>query len=184
MSFFIRSFLFLALCLLFFQCGRDKIAVENFEEAEKILNNEMPMYTFREVSTSYTEDTKKVMQIKSPLQYRYENGNERFPEGISLVRYNKKEEKRTTLRADSAYYNFQKDIYKVMGNVVVVNLEKKQTLETQELNWDKKTEEIFTETDVKITDEYQTIEGKGMRANQDFSQYSLSEVTGTVQLQQ
>ncbi len=160
----------------------EKVEVANFEDAEKILNNEQPMYTFQDISTLYTEETKKVMKIDAPLQLRYENGNERFPNGIELERYNPEQAVMTTLVADSGFYNYEEDVYKVMGNVVVVNLEKKQTLETDELNWDRKAQQIHTDRPVKITDEYQIIEGKGMRANQDFSEYTLNEVTGSVAL--
>ncbi len=169
---------FIIAVAIFSSCSNDT-PIKNFDEAEKILNNERPMYTFRNIGTLYTEETKKVMKVNAPLQYRYENGDERFPNGIDLERYDKKEGVMTTLVADSAYYNFEQDIYKVMGHVVVVNLEKKQKLETELLNWDRNKEEIYTDKDVKITDEYQVINGKGMRANQDFSEYSLTEVTGS-----
>lgn len=171
----------IVLSIVLFSCSKDA-PVETFEAAEQILKGESPMYTFKHISTLYTEETKKVMKVEAPIQYRYENGDERFPNGIDLERYDEEEGVMTTLVADSAYYNFDQDIYKVMGNVVVVNLEKKQKLETDVLNWDRNKEEIYTDEDVKITDEYQIINGKGMRANQDFSEYEIWEITGTASL--
>ncbi len=157
-----------------------KMKATDFELADKIAQGEHPLLTFQQVSTLYTEATKKVMKVEAPVQLRYENGDERFPQGLSMERYDPQQALMTTLVADSAFYNYEEDVYKVMGNVVVVNMEKKQQLETDELNWDRKTEEIHTERPVRITDEYQIINGKGLRANQDFSEYTLSEVTGSV----
>ena len=53
----------LASVILFSACTKNA-PVENFEEAERILNNEYPMYTFKNIETLYTEETKKVMLVK------------------------------------------------------------------------------------------------------------------------
>jgi len=47
------------------------------------------------------------------------------------------------------------------------------------LNWNKESEEIYTEVDVKITDEYQIITGTGLTANQDFSEYTITDIKGS-----
>ena len=86
---------------------------------------------------------------------------------------------KSTLVADSGYYDYNTETYKVMGNVVVVNAEKKQKLETEELSWDKSSKEIYTETKVKVTDEYNIINGTGLRADQDFSNYEIDNIIGS-----
>ena len=54
----------------------------------------------------------------------------------------------TTLRSDSGRYDRAKDLYTVMGHVVVVNKQKQEKLQTSLLNWNPNTKKVFTDNKV------------------------------------
>lgn len=65
-------------------------------------------------------------------------------------------------------------------DVVFKNIEKDQTLFTEELQWNQKTKKIFTPGNVTIQKEDDFLYGIGMEANEDFSWYKIIEPTAKV----
>lgn len=160
---------------LFSGCKQTRFAstkIENLAEDE-------PELTFKNINTLYTEDTKPVLRMKAPVQMRYQNKNERYPEGINIEMYNEQGLLKSTLVADSAIYIDSTNIYTVMGNVVVEGIEDDKKLETNLLNWDKTTEDIFTEDSVTITEGRSVIYGVGLKADQTFTNYEILNPIGS-----
>ena len=65
-------------------------------------------------------------------------------------------------------------------DVVFKNLEKGQTLFTEELQWNQQTKKIFTPGKVTIQKGNDFLYGIGMQANEDFSWYEIIEPTAKV----
>lgn len=59
-----------------------------------------------------------------------------------------------------------------------------QTLETEELIWREKDEEVFTRKFAKITTRREIIYGHGFRANQDFSNAKIQQVEGIIEVEE
>jgi hypothetical protein len=57
-----------------------------------------------------------------------------------------------------------------------------EKLNTEHLIWDENQKKILSDAFVKITTAKEIIMGKGLESNQDFTQYQIKEVTGTIQL--
>ncbi len=68
-------------------------------------------------------------------------------------------------------------------DVVVVN-KKGETLNTEHLIWEEKTERIHTEEFVKITTEDEVIFGHGFESNQDFTKYRIKKIKGTIKIKE
>jgi lipopolysaccharide export system protein LptC len=62
--------------------------------------------------------------------------------------------------------------------VVLENAVKKETLRTEELFWNKQTRKIHTDKFVTIQTETEILKGTGLTANQDFSDYNITNPTG------
>ena len=80
---------------------------------------------------------------------------------------------------------FLKNIRKKMEvkyNVEVVNVNGEK-LNTEHLIWDEQKKKITSDAFVKITTAKEIIMGKGLEANQDFTQYEIKEVTGTIRIE-
>lgn len=146
-----------------------------------------PIMTYMDVSTLYSQNSTVRLKIEAPLQYQYKNRDEGYPNGVYVEFFDSLGTKTTTLKADSGYHKAVNDSYSVHGNVVVVNMEEGQQLETDVLYWDKVAKEIFTDsiTPVKITTQTEIINGNGMRAQQDFSEFQITGgVTGIFTVQE
>lgn len=66
---------------------------------------------------------------------------------------------------------------------IVIITRKGERLETDELVWNKSIQKFFTEKPVRITTPTHVLSGRGMEANQDFSQYSITGgITGAVRV--
>jgi LPS export ABC transporter protein LptC len=66
-------------------------------------------------------------------------------------------------------------------NVVIINV-KGEKMETEELIWKRKEQKIYSNKFVKITTADEIIYGNGLEANEDFSDYVIKEVKGTIKV--
>ncbi|WP_020529156.1 LPS export ABC transporter periplasmic protein LptC [Flexithrix dorotheae] len=161
---------------LFASCSEKAVEEEITEKKE---GENIPIMEFTEVSASFSQSSTVRVKVKAPLQHQYQNNDESYPEGVFLEFFDSLGRKTTTLEADSGFHEASDDSYRVRGNVVVINLEENQKLETEILHWSQVKKEIYTDTltPVKITTKEEIIEGNGMTAKQDFSEF---EITGGV----
>ncbi|MEM1136414.1 MAG: LPS export ABC transporter periplasmic protein LptC, partial [Bacteroidota bacterium] len=151
------------------------------------IDEKTPLMTYLDVSTLYSQNSTVRLKIEAPLQYQFKNRDEVYPKGVYVEFFDSLGVKTTTLEADSGYHKALDDSYSVHGNVVVVNIEEGQQLNTEVLYWDKNTKEIFTDsiTPVKITTQTEVINGNGLRAQQDFSEFQITGgVTGIFTMQE
>ena len=84
----------------------------------------------------------------------------------------------------SAKYGFNDELHNtitVRKNVVVVNVKGEQ-LETEELNWDMNKHILYTDKFVKITTDGEQLFGEGMEAQEDFTNYKIKKLRGTVKV--
>lgn len=133
-----------------------------------------------DVRLLYSEQALLKVKLTTPRQLRYANDDRKYPKPVSIIFYGPAGEEVTTLRSDSGRYNKAKDLYTVMGNVVVVNKQKQEKLLTPELNWNPVTKKVFTDKRVVVLSQMtgEKLYGLGLDANQDFSQYSIRKPTG------
>jgi LPS export ABC transporter protein LptC len=69
----------------------------------------------------------------------------------------------------------------VKYNVEVVNA-KGDKLNTEHLIWDEQKKKITSDAFVKITTAKEIIMGKGLEANQDFTQYEIKNIQGIINI--
>lgn len=76
------------------------------------------------------------------------------------------------------HYELQR-IWEARNKVVVVN-RKGETLKTEKLIWNERSEMLTSDEFVTITTPKETIYGEGFEANQDFSSYRIFKVKGII----
>lgn len=64
------------------------------------------------------------------------------------------------------------------GKVVVISDSSGSKLESEELNWDNKTQKIYTNVYVKITTAYETVEGTGFESDAALTSYKVFKPNG------
>ncbi len=157
---------------------------EDLKDPDKDKKYSGPLIENNNVITLFSDSAKLVIKLQAPVQQEFENGDGVFPKGLFVEFYEKPGPVSSTLKANYGKQQRDKDLYLVRGNVVVENLTKKEKLETEELYWNKRKAEIYTDKFVKITTAEEVLMGQGLRANQDFSQYRILKPTGIINLKE
>ena len=136
-----------------------------------------------EVEILYSDLGKlKVKIIAEELTYH--QGKEPYSEfnkGLRAFFYNPAMEIESKLSANYGVIYDEKGEMLVRDDVVVINV-KGEKLNTEELIWKKKEEKVFSDKFVKITTPEEIIYGEGFEASQDFSDYTIKNITGIIQV--
>ena len=139
---------------------------------------EGPMVELEEVIFYYSDSAQVKVKGTTPHRLEYGDGNQEFPKGLYLEFYDDEGKIESTIRADIAYYNKEKNEWLGQENVVVENSETGQQLNTEELYWLPSEERIYTEKFVTIKREDEILHGRGLEASQDLSTYSITNPEG------
>ncbi len=155
------------------------------EEKKPFQRYEGPQEEIFDVGVKYSEKGKVNVEMTTPVQLRYLNGDKVFPDSVNIVFYDSLGTQITTVRSDSGRYDNAKNIYVVTGNVIVVSILKQEYLYTSELNWNPVTRKVYNDKPNRIVRKRTSdvINGTGLDARQDFSEMSLRKVTGIVTMQ-
>jgi LPS export ABC transporter protein LptC len=137
------------------------------------------------VTLIYTDSAQLKIMLKANRMLVYQkNVTEPFTvltNGLFITFFDQEEKVSSTLKARYGVRFDQSKRMEAKYGVEVVNI-KGDKLETERLVWDENKKRIYTDAFVKITTEKEIITGKGLESNQDFTKYSMKEVTGTIQL--
>lgn len=169
-----------AMLFLFSSCVNEVNEVRSLTKAERI-----PMEVQKNLHLEFTDSTYKKMELRAPLAESYptlEEPQREFRDGIDVQFYNDYGVQDSRLTAEYALQLINKDIWEARGNVVVLN-KKGEQLNTEKLFWDSKKEIIYTDEFVKITTPEEVIMGEGFKADQNFSEYEIYKVTGTINIE-
>lgn len=104
-----------------------------------------------------------------------------FSDGMKLYFFTAQGDTESTLTARyaTAVENSKEMIAR--DHVVVIN-SKGERLDTDELVWDEEAKTIYSKSFVKITTADEIIFGKGMTANQNFTDYVVKSISGTIKV--
>ena len=109
-------------------------------------------------------------------------GNEpttEFPKGLRLYIYGADMKVESRLSANYGITYDKKDELVVRDNVIIVNIEGKK-FNSEELLWRRKDRKVYSDKFVKITTKDEIIYGKGFESDEQFTNYLIKQVTGTI----
>lgn len=141
-------------------------------EAEALNLSETPVQTVTDMFIVQTENSGLQMRAEAPLMEKYEKDSlsyELFPKGFFVFGYTDEGLLETKITSDNARHLKYKDgreTWEAFGNVVVQNLIKQETMETDTLYWDQKEEKIYTHCYVKMYSPQGFMQGYGMESDQ------------------
>jgi LPS export ABC transporter protein LptC len=165
------SILVLALLISLFSCGKE-------QTIDDMATYDGPALEADNVETLYSDSAVLRVRLTAPKQLELQNGNREFPKGLYVEFFDERGKKSSTLKSDRGTFKKEENLYIVKGNVKVDNLVEKQSLHSEELNWDPETKKVYTDKKVRIVGPEQILTGIGLEANQDFSLYKIKEPTG------
>lgn len=142
-------------------------------EAESLDLSSVPLQTIDDMFAVQTKNSVVVMRIEAELMERYENDSlsrESFPKGLSVYSYTDEGLLETTIFSDEAVHETKKDadkseLWAAFGNVVIQNVIKQETMETDTLYWDQAEGEIYTDCYVRMYSPDGFMQGYGMRSD-------------------
>ena len=106
-----------------------------------------------------------------------------FPNGFVAYIYDKNGTPSSKISGDYGIRYDKKDLMFAQDNVVVENIETKETMFTETLYWDQKKKKIYTSNPVKITSPDKIIFGDSLIANEDFSQRVIHGMRATLEIE-
>ncbi len=174
----IISFQLIFAISLFYNCGPKS------EEVIEIQEYVGPIFEIGKATTYYSDSAVVKMKMQAPIQLVFGNSDREFPDGLFLEFFDKNGDPTSTLKADYCYYTRKEDLYKATGNVVIEEIRTKDRLDTEELYWNLKKEEVFTDKFVRIEKDGELHIGDGLEAKQDFSYWKILNSKGTISLEE
>ncbi len=158
----------LALAFVVYSCK------PNLSEAEKLDLEKTPLQTMDDMFFVQTENGQLKMRVEAPRMEVYEHDTlsyDLFPSGIRVYAYAEDGTLETTIVARKARHDkYPKrkndELWSVFGDVVVRNILRKQTMETDTLYWDSKAHEIWTDCYIKLSSPDGYMQGTGMRSDE------------------
>ena len=180
----------LAVAFVVFSC-KGKLS-----EAEHLNLDETPLQRVTGMFYVQTENGVLQMRVEAPLMEVYDKDTcsyDLFPEGLSVFGYSEDGSLETIISSNKARHDKSKltgaEKWSAFGKVVVKNVMKEETMETDTIFWDQKNKEIYTDCYVKMYSPSGFMQGYGMRSDdmarnaiihQPFDSYGLVEQDSTV----
>lgn len=139
--------------------------------------------TGKDVEILYTDYgiTRIKAVAKTATRYNTQKPYMEFSDGMKMYFYSATGEIESTLTARYATAVENSNEMTARDSVVVIN-NKGERLDTDELIWDEEKKTIYSNTFVKISTADEIIFGNGMVADQNFSNYTIKKITGTVKV--
>ena len=141
-------------------------------EAAALDLSETPVQIVADMFIVQTENSGLQMRAEAPLMEKYERDTlsyELFPKGFFVYGYTEDGLLETRITSDNARhlkYSDGRESWEAFGNVVVQNLIKQETMETDTLYWNQKEEKIYTHCYVKMYSPSGFMQGYGMESDQ------------------
>ena len=143
----------------------------NLSEAEKLDLDKIPLQTVDDMFFVQSENGRLKMRVESPRMEVYEHDTvayDLFPKGIRVFGYSEEGMLETTIVSRQAKHDktVGKELWSAFGKVVVKNIVKQETMETDTLYWDAEAKEIWTDCYVKMSSPSGYMQGYGMRSDE------------------
>jgi len=175
---FIRAAL-LTGCIFLCACENNAGVVNNLSKKRSLGVEEA-----KNVVINYTLGGKIKAILKSPLMLRVQDTivYVEFPKTLLADFYSEQGVAESKMTSLYGKYKENESIIYLRDSVVVINFAKGDTLYCDELYWDRnrKGAEFYTDKPVRIRTKTQLINGMGMEAPQDFKDYFIKQVTGSL----
>ncbi len=134
-------------------------------------------------SIFYNDSAKTKFHVTAPRIEVY-GGNDPyylFSKGISIDFFDDSSNVNGHLDAEYAIRHLNNNLMEADNNVRVIN-RKGEKLNTEQLFYDENRHKIYTDKFVTIKTAREILYGNGLVSNQDFTQYKITNLSGTIQV--
>ena len=142
-------------------------------EAERLDLSKTPVQTVDDMAILQTTNGRLDMRVDAEIMERYDTDTvtfELFPKGLNVYSYTEEGELQSEIHSENASHeknkNSKEEIWKAYGNVVIRNIIKQETMETDTIYWDRAKGEIYTDCYVRMYSPDGFMQGYGMRSDE------------------
>ncbi|MBD5202406.1 MAG: LPS export ABC transporter periplasmic protein LptC [Bacteroides sp.] len=139
-----------------------------------------PTMLTRNVETLISDSGITRFRITAPVWYIYDETATpvwRFPESLLLERFGDHMDVEATVRADSATYFKERQLWRLDGHVRISNTAGEKFL-TNQLFWDQKQHKVYSDSFIHIERIDKTLEGHGFTSDEQLTRYTIRDVSG------
>jgi LPS export ABC transporter protein LptC len=160
---------------MLFSCKNDIETINSFSSVDSL-----PMEMARDIEILYSDSGLIQASLKGPLMIRNDGDDSyiEFPDGFVVVFFDSIMQKQSEITAEYGISFEAKKILEARNNVVVLNLEKKEQLNTEHLVWDQNKHIIYSDVFVKITTPDNVLYGDSLVSDENFNNYTINNVSG------
>lgn len=142
-------------------------------QTDGTMSSDKPLQVVEDMFVIQSDYGKVSMRVEAGIMEHYENDScsiDKFPEGIAVYGYTQDGLLESVIISDDARHvvpkdKFKDEIWEAFGNVVIHNVLKKETMETDTVYWDQTKKEIYTDCYVKMYSPDGFMQGYGMRSD-------------------
>jgi LPS export ABC transporter protein LptC len=142
-----------------------------------------PLQSEQNATYVYNDSCKTKFKLSAPLIDTY-GGKDPYQEckkGMVLDFYDDSSSVNSHVSANYSIRHENSKIMEADGNVIVIN-KKGDKLNTEQLFWDAGKHIIYTKKYVQIKTATEIIYGDGLQSNEDFSNYTITNIRGSITL--
>lgn len=157
-------------------CSEEKLSTE----ADVKDPASVPTMLTRDVSTLISDSGYTRYRITSPIWLMYEDRADacwKFPEGLQLEKYDNHMKVNASIVCDSATYFSQRRVWRLDGNVRMLNTAGDKFL-TQQIFWDQDSRTVYSDSFIHIERSNRIIEGYGFTSNEQMTNYVVNKPSG------
>ena len=139
---------------------------------------EVPTMTTTDVQTVISDSGHTRYRIATKLWNMYEEAKEphwTFPKGVTCEELDNNYNPVSTIKCDSAYFDKDKALWTLTGNVRITNVNNDVVL-TDELMWNQHEHRMYSDAFIHIEKQGRIIEGYGYESNERLTTYQLRQV--------
>ncbi len=171
------ALLFVGVCL--------SSCVNDLDEIEKVTFNEKtPNEVIQDLDVIYLDSGKAKIEVISKITEieRNQESITKLKDKVQVNFYSSKGEIVSVLTALYGEINFTKGEMFVQDSVKLYNIKKKQSLETERLDWRQNDSLIYTTSKVTVKTPEAILYGTGIKTKQDFTYYQFLKPKGKIDL--
>lgn len=168
-------------------CSTILISCNNNKQKIKSLSlpPERPTQKSKQVTLLYSDSARLKAILKANEMIAYDKNQSEpfifFPKNVEVIFYNQQQIPTSTLTANQAVYFTKTQKAYLKYNVNFIN-DKKEHLITENIVWNQSTGKITTDQPIQIITPTQIIKGNGIECEEDFSDYTIKNITGIIQI--
>ncbi len=157
-------------------CKDEKTEVVSLD----VVGDSVPTMTTHSVTTLISDSGQIRYRITTDNWLVYDEAQIpvwRFPDGLYLEKFDRDFAIEATVQCDSATYFSQRGLWRLDGNVNILNTVGEKFL-SQQVFWDQRLNKVYSDSFIHIERADRTIEGYGFESNDRMTRYRITNPTG------